>query len=654
MRYFNQLVLHLLSMILLTDPKKPAPKDTEQSLLWSFMASETFFPVEPQNSLNWTLMASHNFTRLVKTTKKVAESHSVQIFLARVTQFDNTSNFIASLYRKVGPLYLTVRNSTLGAQSLAKLVIVVVGDIGNLIDMNATDSLWTSTCYYIIVTASNPPNILELFRALWNVYFVNNVIFYPTDGSEAVSIYNPFKNASDVTNIHLRNIRAIKKSVVKKMNDLNGYPLRVSMFPTRTRALPLGNGSYLGADGFLLTTLASRMNFRPVILPPQDGLRYGFKASNGSFTGVLGDLIYDRADIAFNSIFIKDYETTKVQFTRPIDFDKLCLVVAKSGLRPHWKGMFLAFSIEMWVALFITYFCSITFWCFVRKIKSGEYSIITTILDLYRIFLMFPIAKIPNIQSERIAVVSFLWFSLSTATIFQASMVKFLSYPSYEPDLNTLEEVADKGIPVITASENLKATFESDEPVMRKLYANLEVVPDKGMDILGKVATEGNAAAIGPANDLAENIATAFVKNNIILLHIVADCPKSYHIAYMLPYDSPFLESINKVISIFVESGIIHSWYIHSTPFRPLSDYHQVQETYKPLTMSNVVIAFIIIGIGSGLSSITLVAEIIMHRINRRSRGNSSRKPPSDSKLHRRSQMVYEMTRKRFKPFKVA
>ncbi|XP_072158033.1 glutamate receptor U1-like [Bemisia tabaci] len=475
---------------------------------------------------------------------------------------------------------------------------------------------------------------------------------------KVVNVYNPFKNSTEVTSIHMRNIGRIKKMMVHRMNDLNGYPLRVSIFPARMKATPLGNGSYSGPDGFILSTLARRMNFKPVTSEPKDGKKYGYKTPNGSFTGTLGDLINDRADISFNSVFIKDYETTQVRFTRPIDFDKLCLVVAKSGLRPHWKGMFLAFSVEMWLAMLFTYSFSITFWCLLRKVNYGRYSLALTTLDLYRIFIMLPIDRVPAILSERVALVSFLWFSLSTATIFQASMVKFLSYPSYEPDIDTLEEVADKNLPILTASQNLRETFESDEPVMKTLYDNFQVVHDKNVEILSKVAYEGKAAALGRMNDLEEKIATSYVKNNLVLLHIVADCPKAYHIAYMLPYDSPFLESINKVISIFVESGIIHSWYIHSTPFRPLSDYHQTQETYKPLTMSNVVIAFIVLGFGAGLSFLAFGAELLTRALL----GNVARVQPQlqysfDGHLARRSRVVYETTRNRIgsdKPLKLA
>ncbi|CAH0381813.1 unnamed protein product [Bemisia tabaci] len=637
-------------------PRKIVVGEPTPSLNLSPLESDTF--TQLKQSLNWTRMISRNFTRMIRTTKKVAESQSVELFLAKVTEFRNVSGFIMNLYTRIGPLFITTRSSAFGADPLAKLVIVVVGDelnVWDLVNKQSDETLWSSTCYYIVVAASIPPDILDLFQAFWNGYFVHNIIFYPTDGTELVSVYNPFKNSSQVTRIQMRNIRAIRSSFVKKMSDLNGYPLRVSIFHTRTKALPLGNGSYSGRDGFLLSTLARRMNFKPVISEPKDGLRYGFKAENGSYTGMLGDLIYDRVDISFNSVFIKDYETTKIQFTRPIDFDKMCLVVAKSGLRSHWEGMFLAFSSEMWLALFIAYLCSISFWSFLRRINSGEYSIVTTILDLYRIFMMFPIAKIPNIQSERIAVASFLWFSLSTATIFQASMVKFLSHPSYRPDINTLKEVAEKNFPVIIGSENLKETFESPEPVMKKLHDNLEVVTDRNMDLLGKVAEEGNSAAMGREKNLEEKIATDYVKNNIILLHIVAECPKAYHIAYMLPHASPFLDPINKVIAIFVESGIIHSWYIHATPVRPLSDYHKFSETYKPLTMSNVVIAFVIIGLGSMLSVFTMAAEIVVHRVYGSGwRESSEKKQVTISKLHRRSQIVYEMTRKRFKPFKVA
>lgn len=69
------------------------------------------------------------------------------------------------------------------------------------------------------------------------------------------------------------------------MSNMNGYPIKVVMFPTRLKAIPQPDGTYKGSDGIILQTLAKHMNFTPIIRVPRDGHKYGYKEPNGTFTG---------------------------------------------------------------------------------------------------------------------------------------------------------------------------------------------------------------------------------------------------------------------------------------------------------------------------------------------------------------------------------
>lgn len=77
------------------------------------------------------------------------------------------------------------------------------------------------------------------------------------------------------------------------------------MFPTRLKAIKQPDGSYLGTDGIIVSTLAKHMNFTPVYSEPSDGNKYGWAESNNTFTGLLGDLVHNRVDMAFNGVFLK-------------------------------------------------------------------------------------------------------------------------------------------------------------------------------------------------------------------------------------------------------------------------------------------------------------------------------------------------------------
>lgn len=108
-----------------------------------------------------------------------------------------------------------------------------------------------------------------------------------------------------------------------------------------------------------------------------------------------------------------------------------------------------------------------------------------------------------------------------------------------------------------------------------------------------------------------EKIASSYVENNEVMLHIVDDCPRSFYIVYLVRRDMPLMNAINRIIAIFVESGIVNSWFMHAKPFRPISDYNHRKDPHKVFTMKNVVIAFFCLAIGVTVSGVAFVAELV-------------------------------------------
>lgn len=124
---------------------------------------------------------------------------------------------------------------------------------------------------------------------------------------------------------------------------------------------------------------------------------------------------------------------------------------------------------------------------------------------------------------------------------------------------------------------------------------------------------EKSSAAIGRKHDLIEKIAMSYVKNNEALLHIVKDCPRSFHIVYLVRRDVPFMSNINRIITQFVESGITKSWFMRAKPFRPISDYHSEKNQHKVYKMKNLVIAFSCLTIGLTVSGIIFIVELVYY-----------------------------------------
>lgn len=148
--------------------------------------------------------------------------------------------------------------------------------------------IWTPEVSYVILIRDTPISYENIFDCLWSNFFIAHVWIISLQNPNKMVSYNPFYKKLVENEIKVNDLNKMRTYIAKvtrqKMSKLNGYPIRVTLFPTRLKAVPQSDGTYAGHDGTLLQTLAKQMNFTPVIHVPKDGCKYGWKV-NGSFTG---------------------------------------------------------------------------------------------------------------------------------------------------------------------------------------------------------------------------------------------------------------------------------------------------------------------------------------------------------------------------------
>lgn len=165
--------------------------------------------------------------------------------------------------------------------------------------------VWDQMSHYVwLMPHISSTEAKELLRAAWRQRSVINVVIAMPWSTYT---YDPFKDA--LREHRTFDVAELRRVARRKMTDLNGYPVRICMFPTRLKAVKKPDGSYTGTDGIVVGTLAERMNFTPVYKEPSDGRKYGWaeinSESNFTYTGLLGDLVHNRVDMAFNGAFLK-------------------------------------------------------------------------------------------------------------------------------------------------------------------------------------------------------------------------------------------------------------------------------------------------------------------------------------------------------------
>lgn len=142
-----------------------------------------------------------------------------------------------------------------------------------------------------------------MLQKLWNENRVLNVFFaapFSTMG-HLLWFYDPFiKNTitGKRGQIFARQVSRIAN--LDRVTNLHGYELNVGMFeatptaikydPVGSHVLPFAKDSqgFVGIDGLTLEAVAKHMNFTFRIIPPTDGIEFGWVHPNGTFLGTIG------------------------------------------------------------------------------------------------------------------------------------------------------------------------------------------------------------------------------------------------------------------------------------------------------------------------------------------------------------------------------
>jgi len=244
------------------------------------------------------------------------------------------AGFLKSVHELIGMAVLLHAPATkLGPDVNGVRAILVIADdddvadpvdavLGLIVNGTVAVSLNQLSHYVIWLTRSAAVDlsaIESLFRVAWRRRSVGNVVVI---ASGVAYTYLPFRDAVTEWPMDAAGLRAVAR---QRMTDLNGYPVRICMFPTRLKAVKQPDGSYKGMDGIVAATLAKHMNFTPIYSEPSDGGKYGWAEANSepissvsntavttdngtdsnyTYTGLLGDLVHNKVDMAFNGVFL--------------------------------------------------------------------------------------------------------------------------------------------------------------------------------------------------------------------------------------------------------------------------------------------------------------------------------------------------------------
>lgn len=298
-------------------------------------------------------------------------------------------------------------------------------------------------------------------------------------------------NLSLICNRHLDNFP----------KHFNGFPLRVFLFeedpisigwnnfPKSFQTSHLGrlrklNPLTAGYNGLTTAGLVEYLNFTPKYIspdPPDD--RYAFKTEQGIIMGS-GKVVYSKFDFVGMLHFVTGRQGMDYDFLQPVYFDKYCIISPKARRIPLFLASKNCFKPDVWFFILTIPWSSTFVLKTLNYLKPYKEPSLrpSTAYRLVCLFFYVLISISANIktkaQTERWILSGCMAFSIIFVTIFGANLTSHITRDVRFEEINTLRELADSNLKIITNSPfMIKIVFgdveNSTDPVIIKLKSNL-------------------------------------------------------------------------------------------------------------------------------------------------------------------------------------
>ena len=444
--------------------------------------------------------------------------------------------------------------------------------------------------------------------------------------STRVYIYRPFvktKKAWGVTDIyHLEDVVDNLRLIANPLINFNQFPLNVGLFakvPTSMRDVPkllqgvsiyqnlsLSQG-LVGVDALVLQTLAQTLNFNVNIVGETTKLNYGMALPNGTTTGAIGDVIARRIVISANSRYLTIYETSVLEFTVPSTSDDICVVVPKARKVPRWAAIFKAFSKPTWFLIAFTLAVCVIFGHFLEPSRNWTKSS----WMMFSYLMGVPSRTVPH-KAQFIFLASCMIFNVILLGIIQGVLFRSFAITSFEPDMNTLEDVDKSGLPI--ASRILRY-ISDDSGTVRSL--KLKLIPGS-KNIFEQMVNYRNVVYCDTRSFLDLMIKTKYVDHEgLPLLHIVNECFASRRGVNIVQKGSAFLTIFDSTIVRMVEGGLTKKWnrdVVDALVVEKMMALSRNHTKSRPFSLKDVQIAFYVISFGYVLAFLVFVCEVSSRR----------------------------------------
>ncbi|PSN52613.1 Ionotropic receptor 199 [Blattella germanica] len=542
----------------------------------------------------------------------------------------------------------------------------VIDDLLEAIQILSNENYWNPRAKYIVsvsIDGSNSTSFasiaLRIFKELlwWKIVNVTIMTLkYNKEINSTSPVLNyefytwfPYKSKSECFDV--RDVTLIDKCIVqnnqtiftnnadlfptKVTNDLQGCPIIAATFPIDLLVVEEESNDnttlkYGGFEGYLISIIVEKLNltliYRP---PPPNDEKWGGLSEDGTVTGLLGELLYNRADVGFAAWPLHQSVLVVLDALHPISQDAWKWWVPCAAKLPRLHGVFRMFSTHTWLSAFFSIILAIVT---IRYLESMG-SKFNELNECYRyrhlsscacavwcVFLNISVIILPQTNSVRTFFVFWLSYSFAMSTVFQAFLTTYLIEPVFGHQLRNFGEILVSGIAYgYNPLFDLFVNDSEDELKYEILENRLACYEGNTPPCLDWVADYGNCTVLCSEFLLKYLLAQKYMDNQGKPLICESEDTffKLSYVMYMTKWN-PLLDKFNSVLRHIPESGLLKNWFTNALVQKRIQAHaiisNSIASQYNELSLMHFQGVIVVALCGLGVSFLAFMCELSMYR----------------------------------------
>jgi hypothetical protein len=397
----------------------------------------------------------------------------------------------------------------------------------------------------------------------------------------------------------------------KVPENLGLCPLRVSAshfppfvtFPDESNAtLP----SMRGVDMDMLRHMSQAMNVS-IVLPPRSDNGTDSKVENGIWIGPLGDLLYNRSDVALGGWCFTLEDSFLVDDTNNYFTEEFTFFIPRAEMYPRFLSMSRVFTSSVWLLIFVVMLLYAVLLHRVTLSQSARESdsyrhVANCLLGVWSVILGVGVHEMP--RSNPLRGVFFLWllFCLAINTVFQTYVTSYLVDPGYMYQIDSVEEVIESGLEIYVIdflhdflSDDLLSQLNSWRKCGSANQCVMTVSRSSGIIMLsGRVFVEYQTGQ----------------QNGVFMYHESSSDLFHFHVVMVIKKGSPLLDRMNIIIRRLVEGGFPTKFFKDIIQEKNMKSSLE-RDQYISMSVYHLQSAFVAMFMGMSLSVLLFFGEMI-------------------------------------------